>query len=269
MALVAGGASAFKIEAMKHDVQQINAANFDGVIGKFREGSVSSLWFFKSDNAADEKFLDEYNSLAKEFKGMMKVCAIDCNDNAKFCEKNNVKDTPAVMLYPPNPMPAFMWEGKMEKKALSGRMGKLVPDMTTTLTAENVDKFLTTDHTKPKVLLFSNKDKVPLMFKALSSEGVLKRTCKFAFVKEAESAIVSRFKVKKFPTLISVSGAKADQKEEYKGEINYLAVHEWVNLRSESGMGDKVQGGGGQEETIEEAKPWLVQEVPELTAKSQ
>merc|ERR1711920_922462 len=39
---------------------------------------------------------------------------------------------------------------------------------------------------------------------------------------------------------------------------------------SESGMGDKVSGAGGkQEESIEEAKPWLVQEVPELTAKSQ
>merc|ERR1719281_141655 len=35
-------------------------------------------------------------------------------------------------------------------------------------------------------------------------------------------------------------------------------------------MGDKVQGGGGAatEETAEESKPWLVQEVPELTAKS-
>merc|ERR1712014_501849 len=36
-------------------------------------------------------------------------------------------------------------------------------------------------------------------------------------------------------------------------------------------MGDKVAGAGGsaQEESIEDAKPWLVQEVPELTAKSQ
>jgi hypothetical protein len=269
VALAARGAHSFKIEAMKHDVQQIGEKNFDGVIGKFREGSVSALWFFKSDNAADEKFLDEYNALAKEYKGMMKVTAMDCNENTKFCEKNNVKTTPSVMLYPPNPMPPFMWEGKLEKKALSGRMGKLMPDNSVALTGENVDKFLTTDPTKPKVLLFSNKDKVPLMFKALSSEQVLKRTIKFAFVKEAESAIVSRFKVKKFPTLISVSGPKADVKEEYKGDINFLAVHEWVNLRSESGMGDKVKGGGGAtEESIEEAKPWLVQEVPELTSKS-
>ena len=33
-------------------------------------------------------------------------------------------------------------------------------------------------------------------------------------------------------------------------------------------MGDKVAGAGKEEESIEEAKPWLVQEVPELTGKS-
>merc|ERR1712203_967875 len=54
------------------------------------------------------------------------------------------------------------------------------------------------------------------------------------------------------------------------GELNFLGLKEWINLFSESGMGDKVAGAGGkEEESIEEAKPWLVQEVPELTAKSQ
>merc|ERR1712187_1109938 len=55
------------------------------------------------------------------------------------------------------------------------------------------------------------------------------------------------------------------------GEMKFLALKDWVNLHSESGMGDKVQGGGAgkEEESIEEAKPWLVQEIPELTAKSQ
>merc|ERR1712110_951610 len=65
-------------------------------------------------------------------------------------------------------------------------------------------------------------------------------------------------------------GQKAEIKETYEGEMTFAALKEWVNLHSESGMGDKVQGGGGKEEvSIEEAKPWLVQEVPELTGKSQ
>merc|ERR1719253_2154577 len=51
--------------------------------------------------------------------------------------------------------------------------------------------------------------------------------------------------------------------------MNFGALKDWVNLHSESGMGDKVQGGDKEEVSIEEAKPWLVQEVPELTKKSQ
>merc|ERR1719253_1302295 len=51
--------------------------------------------------------------------------------------------------------------------------------------------------------------------------------------------------------------------------MNFGALKDWVNLHSESGMGDKVQGGDKEEVSIEEAKPWLVQEMPELTAKSQ
>merc|ERR1719168_277891 len=63
---------------------------------------------------------------------------------------------------------------------------------------------------------------------------------------------------------------KSEIKETYKGDLNFLALKDWVNLHSESGMGDKVQSAGAkEEESIEEAKPWLVQEVPELTAKSQ
>lgn len=267
-AFAAHGVRAFTIDAMQHDIQGITASNFDGVIGKFRDNAVSSLWFYKPDNADDKKFLDEYNSLATEFKGMMKICAIDCNEFGKFCEKNKVTKTPSVMIYPPNPIPAYMWEGKLEKKALSGRMAKLVTDNSVMLTKDNVDTFLTTEPTKPKVLLFSNKDKVPMLFKALSSETVFKRTIKFGFVKESEADIVNRFKVKKFPTLISVSGAKADQKEQYKGEMKFIEMKDWVNLRSESGMGDKVAGGGKEEVSVEEAKPWLVQEIPELMSKS-
>merc|ERR1711865_1200680 len=56
--------------------------------------------------------------------------------------------------------------------------------------------------------------------------------------------------------------------EQYKGEMKFHALQEWINLFSESGMGDKITGAGKEEESIEEAKPWLVQEVPELTGKS-
>merc|ERR550532_1823294 len=174
------------------------------------------------------------------------------------------------MIYPVNPVPAFKYEGKMEAKALGAKLGRLIPDFTVKITKENADTFVTTDPTKPKVVLFSNKKSAPMIWKALSSETVFKRTVKFGFASEEEKDVVSKFKVKKFPSVLMQRGAKAEIKETYSGEMKFLALKDWVNLHSESGMGDKVSGAGQkQEESIEEAKPWLVQEVPELTAKSQ
>merc|ERR1712137_821597 len=168
-------------------------------------------------------------------------------------------------------MPAFKYEGKLDAKAVLAKVARFIPDFTTKVTQENVDTFITTDPTKPKVLLFSNKKAPPTIWKALSSETVFKRTVKFGFVSEDDKAVVQKFKVKKFPTVLMQRGAKAEIKETYSGEMKFSALKDWVNLHSESGMGDKVAGAGGgkEEESIEEAKPWLVQEVPELTAKSQ
>jgi len=261
-------ADAFKIEAMEHDIQQITQSNFDGVIGKFRDSSISSLWLFKDDDKEDKKFLSEYNAVAKDLKGMAKITAINCNDWPIFCKKNEVKTTPKIMIYPMNPQPAFAYEGKMEAKVIAGRISKLFINMGTLLTAENLDTFLTTDPTKPKVVLASSKKSPPTIFKALTTETVFRRTVKFGFASESDTEVIQKLKVKKFPTLLLQRGQKSEIKETYKGEMNFLAIKDWVNLHSESGMGDKSHSAAGVEETVEEAKPWLVQEVPELTQKS-
>jgi len=272
LAVCSTGISAAKvqIESMRHDIQQIKATNFDGIIAKFRDSSVSSVWFFKDDNKADEAFLAEYNKVASELKGMAKVTAMNCNDFPVFCDKQGVKETPSIMIYPPNPVPAFKFEGKLEQKAISGKISRFMPDTTVMVTKDNIDTFLTTAHEKPKVLLFSNKKSPPTIWKALSTETVFKRTVSFGFVTEDQTDIVQRFKITKFPSVVMQRGGAAAVKEPYKGEMNFLGLKEWVNLHSESGMGDKLfSNSGGKEESLEEAKPWLAQEVPELTAKSQ
>jgi len=264
------GAQSFEIKAMTHDIQQITERNFDGVIGKFRDSSVASIWFFKDDNAADKKLLDEYNKVAKELKGMAKITAINCNEWQGFCTKNKVTQTPTIMVYPINPFPAFTYEGKLEAKAISGKVSKLIPDFTTRITQENMDSFTTSDPSKPKIMLFSNKPKPPTILKALSSDTVFKRAAKFGFVTEADSEVCQKFKVKKFPTVIMQRKVGSEiKKETYSGEMNFAGIHKWVNPYVESGMGDKVSSAGGKEESsIEDDQPWLAQEVPELTAKS-
>jgi len=158
----------------------------------------------------------------------------------------------------------------METKALAGRVGKMIPDSSIKLAKDSIDGFLTTDPTKPKVILASNKKTAPLIWKALSSEVVFKKTVKFGFVTEEDTDVVSRLKVKKYPTVLMQRGSKAEIKETYSGEMKFHALKEWINRFSEAGTMDKVKGAGADKEeaSIEESKPWLVQEVPELTGKS-
>merc|ERR1719240_462168 len=132
----------------------------------------------------------------------------------------------------------------METKSISSKIAKFFSDLSTALTKDNVDGFLTTEPTKPKVLLFSNKPKPPMMFRALSSETVFKRTVKFGFVQESQADIISRFKIKKFPSFVMQRGSKGETKETYKGDMTFSGLQEWINLFSESGMGDKVAGAG-------------------------
>jgi len=263
-------ADGFKIEAMEHDIQPITGKNFDGQIGKFRDFAVASIWFYKDDNSADKAFLDEYNKVAKELKGMAKVTAINCNEDAKFCKQNNVKTTPSVLLYPVNPFPAYFFEGKMEAKAVSGKVSKMIQDQSTRITKENVDQWLSSDSNKPKLIVFSSKKNPPLILKALSSDTVFRRTAKFGFATEADAEVCAKFKIKKFPSVIMQRKVGNEfKKEEYKGEINFIALQAWVNPYVESGVGDKV-GAGNQAENsnIEDDQPWLTQEIPELTQKS-
>merc|ERR1719284_112832 len=112
------------------------------------------------------------------------------------------------------------------------KVARFIPDFTTKVSKDNVDGFITTDPTKPKVLLFSNKKTPPTIWKALSSETVFKRTVKFGFASEEDKEVVQKFKVKKYPTVIMQRGSKAEIKESYSGEMTFSALKDWVNLHS-------------------------------------
>merc|ERR1711972_158634 len=74
----------------------------------------------------------------------------------------------------------------------------------------------------------SAKKSVPMIWKALSSETVFKRTVKFGFASQEDTEVCAKFKVKKFPTVLMQRGAKAEEKETYTGEMKFQALMEWM-----------------------------------------
>ena len=56
-------------------------------------------------------------------------------------------ETPKIKLYPVNPFPAFAYEGKMESKALVGKLSKMIPDHSTRITKETQPTSFSIMHT--------------------------------------------------------------------------------------------------------------------------
>ncbi|CAD7966931.1 unnamed protein product [Amoebophrya sp. A120] len=258
-----------EIDAMKHDIQEVYARNFDAVIGTSLPLTVSSVLYFKSSNKGDAAFLEKYNEVAKKTKKMLKIAAMDCDEAAKHCERVGVKETPHLQLYPVTPRPHFKYEGEMEAEAILKQLYKLIPgDKVTPLTtAEEFGTFKRKNPTKPKIVLFSDKKKAPTILKGLSTDSVFTRTVEFGFVFATEADAVMNeagAKKKKLPAVMLI--AKGKQQWYKEKDLSFSALHEWINVNSESGMGDTVKGVDGASEV--EAEEVEYEKVRELHSKS-
>jgi hypothetical protein len=58
------------------------------------------------------KFKDEYNTFAKENRGIFRIGAVDCSEFSKICDKEKITDHPSFKIFPPNPVPATVYKGE-------------------------------------------------------------------------------------------------------------------------------------------------------------
>jgi len=277
LATVASFGKKVEIDAMRHDIMQVYHNNFDRVISSTQPLTVSAVLYFRSSQAQHGDLIDNvYNEVAKKTKKMLKVAAFDCDIPAakKHCERVGVTGTePHVQIYPQSPRPAFKYEGEMTEDALLKLLYKLIPSSGINILTEAkaFDEFKKKNPTKPKLILFSDKKKPATMWKGLSTDSVFTRTVEFAYVSVAEAAgdavaEAAGAKKKKLPAVLMVTrGKNAWYKEK---DMSFIALHEWINVNSESGMGDTVRGADGQHDSAGVEEPEY-EKVRELHAKSQ
>lgn len=259
-----------EIDPMKDDFAEAQANKIDGILAGNREFGVAAIWYY-TDTRADDSFKAEFNEVAKKTKNMIKVLAVDCDKpgNKKHCGGLNWETTPHVMIYPPLPMPAFHYKGELKADKLLSKLYKQIPShkVTTLTTMEDYTAFTKKSPTKPKVILFSEKNKVPTILKGLSTELVFVRSIEFGFVsKEAAAAVVdgSGAGKKKLPAVVMINKGKKEwfKPDKSKGEeMNFQTLYTWINLSSESGMGDAVKSTTGGASAAAEAE--MEMEEPE------
>lgn len=258
------------IDPMKDDFAEAQAAKIDGILAGNREFGVAAIWYY-TDTRADASFKSEFNEIAKKTKNMIKVMAVDCDKpgNKKHCGGLNWETTPHVMVYPPLPMPAFHYKGELKEEKLLKTLYKQIPGhkVTALTTMEEYTSFTKKSPTKPKVILFSEAKKAPTILKGLSTELVFVRSIEFGFVsKGAAEAVVdgSGAGKKKLPAVLMVNKGKKEWFKPDKSkneEMNFQTLYNWINLSSESGMGDNVKSTTGGASAAEQAE--MEMEEPE------
>lgn len=124
------------------------------------------------------------------------------------------------------------------------------------ITSNNVDTFLDENPGKPKVLLFTDKKGTPLVYKALSSH--FDKTLLFGLIRDTETGLSSRFKVKSYPTFMLIK-TKDAKPIKYDGkEFTYQALFDFLNIYSETFVFKE----GNEEVKSSANKPWLSDRLP-------
>ena len=107
-----------------------------------------------------------------------------------------------IKVYPPYPAPVINYDGETTTKDLNAFAARYILNNVFLLSNDNYNGFLTEKASVPKIVLFSEKQTVPTIFKALSV--TFDKKMEFGIANPEDDEIVKQYKVKKYPTILVV-----------------------------------------------------------------
>jgi len=248
-------------DAGRSTLINLNPMNFDTQITNNRNKNIISfIHFYSPDDGKSNELKEVFIELDKEYSGMFKLAGLNCKKYKDLCSKEGVTEFPTYKIYPPLPAPPMKYEGKIEPKKIISYLGRFVENKAQELNNNNFDDFISSKSNIPKILLFTNKKNIPLIFKRLSLQ--FDKKIDFGIVRAEDTGITSKYKVKSFPKIMAIG---VDKKTKfYQGEMRYKQIMDFCNIYQETFF--RV----GEESTPNEEpkKPWMTDRFPEYTKES-
>jgi len=123
--------------------------------------------FYKDNDGVSKDFASKYDTFVNEYGGVFRIGACDCENEADLCDKEKIFKFPTFRVYPAIPYPSFDVEGKVEIKNILRHASRYYYSKIIQINQSNIDALLNEDPGIPKVLLFTDKKDVPLLYKGL------------------------------------------------------------------------------------------------------
>jgi hypothetical protein len=135
-------------------------------------------------------------------------------------------------------MPIDDYVGELDVAKIQKQAAKYLHSNAIEITNSNLKTFLAENPSVPKILLFTDKKGVPMVYKGLSV--AFEKKLNFGIVRNTDTIVVDTYQIKKFPSIIVLkSGEKKPQF--YTGkEFKFNDIFEFLNVYSEV----FVPGGG-------------------------
>lgn len=244
-------------DVFKSDVGKLTKSNWNSQVVKNQEnGKIVVVHFYTENDGKSYQFSDEFNKKATAMKGIINFGFVNCTEQKKLCTKEKPTEMPGLKVYPPLPIPSVSMPlelGKAVKMAVSH-----IKAYVTEVNEDNVAGFLGDDAIVPKVLLFTDKKGLPLIYRALSNN--FNNKMNFGIVRKDQEDLVASYKVKTFPKVILIKPGHK-KPHVFDKEINFANLKEFLNIFSEQ----FVPKGN---EKLSDTKPWLFEPIPEITNDS-
>lgn len=244
-------------DVFKSDVSKLTKQNWNAqVINNRQNGKIYIVHFFKNDDGQSYKFSKDFDKKASDMKGILNFGFINCSENKSVCDAEKLPKYPGLKVYPPIPIPPQDLELDAEKAVRLG--ASYIQSYVTEVTDDTAAGFLGNDVIVPKVLLFTDKKGLPLLYRSLSNSFNAKMN--FGIVRNDQKELASTYNVKTFPKLVLV---KPGHKKPhiFDKQFNYPNLREFLNIFSEQFVPKS-------NEKISDTKPWLFEAIPELTNAS-
>ncbi|KAJ1924462.1 hypothetical protein IWQ60_005177 [Tieghemiomyces parasiticus] len=211
-----------------------------------------------------QRLAPDFNKVAKAVQGIAKVAAIDCDEEANkaLCAAYEIKGFPTLKLFPWQSYPdkknpkrrnklPLEYQGGRSAKEIEAYLLRQVPahiirvqtqrhaspppalgtapaKVTGKVTPLGLADFMRHEPTKPKVILFNDKDRPAPLYKGLAIP--FRHYLSLGWVSKADSkadkaSLAKEFGVTKYPTLIVVpDGRRPSDRVVYDGAINLDAL---------------------------------------------
>jgi len=169
-------------------------------------------------------------------------------------------------IFPPLPAPVFIYEGKIESNALTNALGSYIGSKVVEVNNNNIDSFEKDKPNIPKCFLFTEKKGNPLIYRALSI--AFDKKIDMGVVRSSETGIVSKYRIKKFPTILVVPVSEKKHRI-YEESINYKNLFDFLNVFSETffRVGDDTPRLADPNMKVE-TKAWKKEKLPEYNKET-